>query len=570
MKSFSTSFLISAIVAILLLTPAYSFPQKQKGDLRYMHNEVTEDAYLPMLPKDLKTSPAFRNRVNGFFTTQVNVDENGDNILNDAANEPSIAVDPTDPDRIVIGWRQFDNIASNFRQAGHGYSTDGGQTWTAPAPIDAGVFRSDPVLEFDSDGNFYYNSLTHDAQDNFVCDIYRIEDGGVEWDDGTYGHGGDKQWMQIDRTGGMGHGNVYAFWTSYYSICHPDFFTRSIDGGDSYEDCVEIPGNPYWGTVAIGPDGEVYTVGTTNNVSLVISKSTTAYDPDIPVTWDAISYADLDGYLTGWTNINPAGLLGQAWIDVDKSDGPGRGNVYVLASVDRNSNGDPGDVMFARSTDGGATFEDPIRINTDFSPYAYQWFGTMSVAPNGRIDVIWLDTRDATMNPYMSALYYSFSVDQGLTWSENEKLSDSFDPHVGWPNQNKMGDYFDMVSDNNGAHLAWANTINGEQDVYYGFIDPVWVGIDDKDENNEVLSFINYPNPVYDKTTLRYNLTNSNPVNITIYDVYGNTVEVIAKETQEAGTHNIVFDASRLASGIYFCKLTAGSNSETIKLTLID
>lgn len=570
MKSFSTSFIISAIVAILFLTPAYSYAQKQNENLRYMHNEVPDDAYLPMLPKDVKTSPAFRYRVNGFFTTQVNVDEDGNNILNDAANEPSIAIDPTNPDRIVIGWRQFDNIASNFRQAGYGYSTDGGQTWTAPEPIDAGVFRSDPVLEYDADGNFYYNSLTHDAQDNFVCDIYRIEDGGVEWDDGTYGHGGDKQWMQIDRTGGMGHGNIYAFWTSYYSICHPDFFTRSIDGGDNYEDCVEIPGNPYWGTVTVGPDGEVYTVGTTNNITLVISKSTTANNPDVPVTWDAISYADLDGYLTGWTNINPAGLLGQAWIDVDRSDGPGRGNVYVLASVDRNSNGDPGDVMFARSTDGGTTFDDPIRINTDFSPYAYQWFGTMSVAPNGRIDVIWLDTRDATMNPYMSALYYSYSVDQGITWSENEKLSESFDPHVGWPNQNKMGDYFDMVSDNNGAHLAWANTINGEQDVYYGFIDPVWVGIDDKAENNEVLSFINYPNPVIDETTLRYNLIKSSPVNITVYDVYGNTVGVVTDETQNAGTHNIVFDASRLARGIYFCRLTVGSNSKTIKLTLID
>jgi hypothetical protein len=93
----------------------------------------------------------------------------------------------------------------------------------------------------------------------------------------------------------------------------------------------------------------------------------------------------------------------------------------------------------------------------------------MSVAPNGRIDVVWLDTRD---NPgtYLSALYYSNSKDGGETWSPNEKLSDYFDPHVGWPNQNKMGDYFDMVSDNNGAYLAWAATFNNEQDVYYSYI----------------------------------------------------------------------------------------------------
>ena len=50
------------------------------------------------------------------------------------------------------------------------------------------------------------------------------------------------------------------------------------------------------------------------------------------------------------------------------------------------------------------------------------------------------------------------------------KLSDSFNPLIGWPNQNKMGDYFDMESDSIGASLAWAGTFNGEQDVYYSYI----------------------------------------------------------------------------------------------------
>jgi hypothetical protein len=571
MNLLSASFTTLMLMALLTIIPSSLVAQKQNTDKRYMHKEVINDPYLPILPKDYQTSPAYSSRSSIFFTTQVNVNEDGENILFDAANEPSIAFDPTNPDRIVIGWRQFDNVASNFRQAGYGYSTDAGLTWTSPEPIDAGVFRSDPVLEYDENGNFYYNSLTYNQYGDFITDIYRIEDGGVVWDNGTYAFGGDKQWMQIDRTGGIGNGNIYAFWTSYYSICNPDFFTRSIDEGDTYEDCVEILGNPYWGTVTVGPDGEVYTVGTTSNISAVVIKSTSAKDPDATVTWEEPTYVDLDGALTGWTNVNPAGLLGQAWIDVDRSEGPGRGNVYVLASVDRYSSSDPGDVMFARSTDGGLTWEAPIRINTDSSPYNYQWFGTMSVAPNGRIDVIWLDTREGNTNPYISALYYSYSDDQGDTWSANEKLSESFNPHLGWPNQNKMGDYFDMVSDNNGAHLAWANTINGEQDVYYGFISQSWyVGIGDKNEDDKLFSFINYPNPFSIKTTLRYEIDKSSLVNITVYDIYGNKVIVVTDEMQAAGIHNIVFNANELAKGIYFCKLTAGAKSETIKLTMIN
>lgn len=41
-----------------------------------------------------------------------------------------IAVDPLDGDTLVIGWRQFDNVSSNFRQAGWAYSRDGGPTWS--------------------------------------------------------------------------------------------------------------------------------------------------------------------------------------------------------------------------------------------------------------------------------------------------------------------------------------------------------------------------------------------------------------------------------------------------------
>ncbi|MFK5855601.1 MAG: T9SS type A sorting domain-containing protein [Bacteroidota bacterium] len=561
------AFIISTIAIIGLSFVTYpAISQTKINNNRHTHNETPDDAYLPMLAKDKKTSPAYRHRSSSFFTTQVNIDANGDNILGDAANEPTIAVDPTNPDRIVMGWRQFDNVASNFRQAGYGYSLDGGQTWTFPGVIDAGVFRSDPVLDFDAYGNFYYNSLTKDANNNYWCNIYKIDNGGVEWDDGTYAHGGDKQWMSIDRTGGIGDGNIYASWTSGYSSCEPGFFTRSTNGGFSYEDCEHIPGYPKWGTLAVGPEGELYSVGQYSYSAIAVNKSISAKDPTMQTSWEQGTVINTLGYLDMGTPVNPDGLLGQAYIDVDNSSGPGRGNVYILASARK---GDVGDVMFARSTEEITIWDEAIRINDDTLPGTYQWFGTMSVAPNGRIDAVWLDTRNApSTNIYISELYYSYSIDQGVTWSVNEKLSEAFDPHVGWPNQNKMGDYFHMISDDNGAHLAWANTINGEQDVYYGYINPWFVGVGDKVGND--FSFINYPNPVRIKTTLRYELQQSKKINISVYNIYGNLVEVITDEIQNAGIHNIVFDACKLANGIYFCKLTAGSKTETIKLTLVN
>src|SRR3974390_2475976 len=64
---------------------------------------------------------------------QVNVNASGQNIPGDAANEPSMCIDPTNPNRMAVGWRQFDTTNSNFRQAGVAYTTNGGLNWTFPA-----------------------------------------------------------------------------------------------------------------------------------------------------------------------------------------------------------------------------------------------------------------------------------------------------------------------------------------------------------------------------------------------------------------------------------------------------
>src|SRR6266704_3436934 len=73
----------------------------------------------------LETSPRMVSPYGAFVSYQVNVDANGNNIVGDAANECSISVDPTNGSRMAIGWRQFDNVTSNFRQGGWGYTTDG-------------------------------------------------------------------------------------------------------------------------------------------------------------------------------------------------------------------------------------------------------------------------------------------------------------------------------------------------------------------------------------------------------------------------------------------------------------
>ncbi len=531
---------------------------KSQENLRQMHIELPDDEFVQIDKSAMPRQVGYSVRLSDIITSQVNVDANGLDIIGDAGNEPSIAVDPTNPNRIVIGWRQFDTVTSNFRQAGYGYSLDGGLTWTFPGVINPGVFRSDPVLDFDAQGNFYYNSL----RGTFECDVYQITDGGTVWSGPFPAGGGDKQWMRMDRSGGIGDGNNYSYWNSNFTTCEPGHFTRSTDGSFTFEDCITIDGDPFWGTLAVDRNGDLYITGTDGG-NIIVVKSTNAKDPNQEIAWDFVTNVDLDGQLNGFFPLNPAGLIGQAWVDVDISNGSLENIVYVLASVVRDN--DPCDVMFAKSTDGGLTFEPPIRINTD-ALGGYNWFGTMSVAPNGRIDVVWLDTRD-DVNNFESRLYYSFSEDQGDTWSNNEFLSPSFNSTIGWPQQNKMGDYFDMVSDNNYAHVAWANTLNGGQDVYYTRITPENIfSINDNTSPISNLSVI--PNPSSENIIISFSCKESQNINVKIFDLLGREVANVYKGGCQ-GEENISWKLdSSLESGIYFVQLNSGNSSEAIKLII--
>ncbi|MFT7450689.1 MAG: Neuraminidase (sialidase) [Patescibacteria group bacterium] len=242
---------------------------------------------------------------------------------------------------------------------------------------------------------------------------------------------------------------------------------------------------------------------------------------------------------------NPNGMLGKVWVATDHSDGPSRGY----------DNNDPAGMMFSRSTDGGLTWSEAIQINTDDNSSNWQWFGSMSVAPNGRIDVTWLDTRDDP-GTVLSSLYYASSFDGGLTWTENERLSDAFDPHLGWPNQNKIGDYNHMISDNEGAHLAWAATFNEEQDVYYSFIEAAEVplsGIADLPSSSvNGLTVSVYPNPIEAETTLSIFSNRDQYITLTLHDLLGRPLGVLADKNFSSGTNELLWAPEGLIAGTYF------------------
>jgi phosphodiesterase/alkaline phosphatase D-like protein len=79
----------------------------------------------------------------------------------------------------------------------------------------------------------------------------------------------------------------------------------------------------------------------------------------------------------------------------------------------------------------------------------------------------------------------------------------------------------------------------------------------------------NYPNPFNPVTTIRYGLPQRSMVNLTLFNALGQQVRQLVSGEQEAGFHDVKFDGSGLASGVYFYRVRAGSFVESRKLILL-
>lgn len=123
-----------------------------------------------------------------------------------------------------------------------------------------------------------------------------------------------------------------------------------------------------------------------------------------------------------------------------------------------------GEIYHRASTDGGTTWSEAKKVTDDPDEDLHgQYFPNVSVAPNGRVDVVWWDTRD---DPGIRAndMYYAFSEDDGRTWSPNRRITDrSVDRRLGvWGANYDINSSPAVASTNAYALFGWDDTRNTE------------------------------------------------------------------------------------------------------------
>jgi subtilisin-like proprotein convertase family protein len=122
------------------------------------------------------------------------------------------------------------------------------------------------------------------------------------------------------------------------------------------------------------------------------------------------------------------------------------------------------------------------------------------------------------------------------------------------------GSWVDMASGDSGVLKAWCLQL-----VYQTLVG----GVQSVEIPNYFSLAQNYPNPFNPNTSIKFSVPSAEIVTLKVYDILGKEVAVLVNELKQPGLHSVDFNASRLASGIYFYRINAGEFTSVKRMILI-
>ena len=156
-----------------------------------------------------------------------------------------------------------------------------------------------------------------------------------------------------------------------------------------------------------------------------------------------------------------------------------------------------------------------------------------------------------------------FSPDGGITW-EKIKLD------IDIPERSYRWVVPQLTIDEGRIRIYMDNVGEGYTGTSENFSIRGVVTVEDEEAFSRSFNlYPNYPNPFNPSTTISFTLSNASRVSLLIYDIHGRKVESLIEGIQPAGSHSIEWNASDLASGVYFYRLTADEFIQTRKMILI-
>jgi hypothetical protein len=371
---------------------------------------------------------------------------------------------------VVVGFNDSgSNSGGTNKFTGFARSTDGGATFTdgGTLPTNPGGDAGDPVLARDNTtGRLYFATLGFSVS---TIQVFRSDDDGATWMPPVNGTPGgsseDKQWMAVDNFAGPGNGNVYML-SRRFGAGPGIYFFRSTDQGATF--------GPNLGTlivtgsqgayVAVGPDHSVYAFWYAGT-SIQMRKSTDqglTFGPPITVASGLVGGVNGDLALTGIRQgtTTAAGFRSNEFPHAAVN--PINGDIY--ATFANNPAGvDKADIFVTQSTDGGATWGAPIRVNDDATT-TDQWQPTLAITPDGtNLGIFYYSRQEDPVNNNLFKYYGRTASLSGstVTFTPSFAISDVASlPEFGRDslvNATYMSDYDTAVATPGAFHVIWSD-----------------------------------------------------------------------------------------------------------------
>lgn len=477
--------------------------------------------------------------------------------------EPVVVKHPFNQNLIFVSANAV-NFNPFFISEGVYVSTNGGLSWIGSDTCKGEYINfhgGDPAITIDKNGNFILNRLGRTPFAGLFSHI--STDNGRTWSFQKLitDHDLERSSIVSDvNPSSPFFGRIYTCWVRF-APPYPVYFSYSEDGGLTWSIPRQVnlpPQRCAGGEIILGLNGEIVIV------YALVSSASPFYEQfvglaksfDGGANWivndKVFPVKGVQGILPEKQSIRINGL---PRITMDYTNGPRKGWIYIVTTQKNLAPaGEDPDIILYRSTDGGNTWSNGIRVNQDqFNNGKIQYFPAISVDDFGDINIIYYDDRNTTSDS--TGVFLSRSTDGGETFTDYEISDKNFMPiPIGGLGQGYQGDLIAVTSVDNYLIPIWMDNRTGNYQLWYSRIDlNNLTKIEDVILPNNFEVSQNYPNPFNSETLIEIKGHIGENVDIDIFNLFGEKIYSRKVKLSQGGLEKIkITFHSDKPSGIYF------------------